>query len=334
MDSKVLNVKDLRVTFTTSTYGKATAVDGVSFAIRPREKIGIVGESGCGKSVISKAIMGLFAGLPTAKVEGEIWLGDENLLAKSDREMCDVRGKRIAMVFQEPMASLNPVFTIGNQLIETICRHQPMKREAVIKKAIEMLTLVGMPEPETRLRQYPFQLSGGMRQRVMIAMAVSCNPALLIADEPTTALDVTIQAQILELIKNLNDTIHTSIIMITHDLGVIADMADTVLVMYAGNIVEQADVRSIFKDPLHPYTKGLLNSIPHLNREEEVLIPIEGTVPSIYDMPKGCRFHTRCNCKKTVCEISNPPSVRIGDRSVKCWLYSEGSERVLEAGEA
>jgi oligopeptide/dipeptide ABC transporter ATP-binding protein len=326
MDSTVLSIKDLRVSFTTS-YGCATAVDAVSFDVGRCEKIGIVGESGCGKSVISKAIMGLFAGLDYVKVSGNIILDGEDLLNKDELELCDIRGRRVGMVFQEPMASLNPVFTIGNQLTETIMRHQKCSKDVAVLKAVEALELVGMPEPKTRLKQYPFQLSGGMRQRVMIAMAISCNPELLIADEPTTALDVTIQAQILELIKNLNKHIQTSLIIISHDLGVIADMADTVIVMYAGNIVERADVISIFKKPFHPYTQGLLNSIPHLNRRQQTLIPIEGTVPSIYNMPKGCRFNSRCKFRKPICESMEPPNISLGSRLVKCWLYDNKSKR-------
>jgi len=333
MDSTILSVRDLRVGFTTS-YGRADAVDGVSFDVGVQEKIGIVGESGCGKSVVSKAIMGLFSSVDTAGLSGEILLGGEDLLKKTERELCDIRGRRMAMVFQEPMASLNPVFTIGNQLVETILRHQRIGKAAARARAIEALELVGMPEPETRLRQYPFQLSGGMRQRVMIAMAVSCNPGLLIADEPTTALDVTIQAQILELIKDLNERIHTSVIIISHDLGIIADMADVVLVMYAGRIVERADVQSLFREPLHPYTQGLLNSIPHLNRRQETLVPIEGTVPSIYDMPRGCRFNTRCKRRMPVCEDRDPPTVSREERAVKCWLYAGGAECGHEAGGA
>lgn len=321
MVSKVIGVKNLSVAFDTS-YGKAVAVDCVSFDILDRQIIGVVGESGCGKSVISKTIMGLFAENKTITTSGEIIMNGENLLAKSDRELSDIRGSKIAMVFQEPMVSLNPVFTIGDQLTETIIRHGHLNKKLATQKAIDVLNLVGIPEPAVRLNQYPFQLSGGMRQRVMIAMAISCNPRLLIADEPTTALDVTIQAQILELIKQLNTTLGTSIMIITHDLGVIADMAEAVLVMYAGSIVEYADVRSIFKDPLHPYTRGLLNSIPHLTMETERLVPIEGCVPSIYDLPIGCRFGARCKDKRNICAEKEPPSIPVGNRLVKCWKYS------------
>lgn len=317
----VLEVNDLTVTFKTK-YGSAAAVSGVSFALAKGEKLGLVGESGSGKSVTSKSILRLLPS-PPAQIRGSIKLDGEELLTKSEQEMCHCRGNRISMIFQEPMVSLNPLYTIGNQLGEVVRLHKKVSRAEADKQVIEMLRTVGIPSPETRLKQYPFELSGGMRQRAMIAMALLCDPEVLIADEPTTALDVTIQAQILDLLKELNRKMGTSIILITHDLGVIASMVDTVAVMYCGRIVEKASVRQLFHDPLHPYTRGLLNSIPKVGRTEGDLQTIEGAVPSIYNLPAGCAFSNRCGECGRICKEKEPPTLQLEDgRVVKCWKYT------------
>ncbi len=317
----VLEVNDLTVTFKTK-YGSAAAVSGVSFKLAKGEKLGLVGESGSGKSVTSKSILRLLPS-PPAQIRGSIKLDGEELLTKSEQEMCHCRGNRISMIFQEPMVSLNPLYTIGNQLGEVVRLHKKVSRAEADKQVIEMLRTVGIPSPETRLKQYPFELSGGMRQRAMIAMALLCDPEVLIADEPTTALDVTIQAQILDLLKELNRKMGTSIILITHDLGVIASMVDTVAVMYCGHIVEKAPVRQLFHDPLHPYTKGLLNSIPKVRRTEGDLQTIEGAVPSIYNLPAGCAFSNRCGECGRICKEKEPPTLQLEDGCVvKCWKYT------------
>ena len=322
----VLEVNDLTVTFKTK-YGSAAAVSGVSFALAKGEKLGLVGESGSGKSVTSKSILRLLPS-PPAQIRGSIKLDGEELLTKSEQEMCHCRGNRISMIFQEPMVSLNPLYTIGNQLGEVVRLHKKVSRAEADKQVIEMLRTVGIPSPETRLKQYPFELSGGMRQRAMIAMALLCDPEVLIADEPTTALDVTIQAQILDLLKELNRKMGTSIILITHDLGVIASMVDTVAVMYCGHIVEKAPVRQLFHDPLHPYTKGLLNSIPKVGRTEGDLQTIEGAVPSIYNLPAGCAFSNRCGECGRICKEKEPPTLQLEDgRVVKCWKYTPQWEK-------
>ena len=317
----VLEVNDLTVTFKTK-YGSAAAVSGVSFKLAKGEKLGLVGESGSGKSVTSKSILRLLPS-PPAQLRGSIKLDGKELLTKSEQEMCHCRGNRISMIFQEPMVSLNPLYTIGNQLGEVVRLHKKVSRAEADKQVIEMLRTVGIPSPETRLKQYPFELSGGMRQRAMIAMALLCDPEVLIADEPTTALDVTIQAQILDLLKELNRKMGTSIILITHDLGVIASMVDTVAVMYCGRIVEKASVRQLFHDPLHPYTRGLLNSIPKVGRTEGDLQTIEGAVPSIYNLPAGCVFSNRCGECGRICQEKEPPTLQLEDgRVVKCWKYT------------
>ena len=322
----VLEVNDLTVTFKTK-YGSAAAVSGVSFKLAKGEKLGLVGESGSGKSVTSKSILRLLPS-PPAQLRGSIKLDGEELLTKSEQEMCHCRGNRISMIFQEPMVSLNPLYTIGNQLGEVVRLHKKVSRAEADKQVIEMLRTVGIPSPETRLKQYPFELSGGMRQRAMIAMALLCDPEVLIADEPTTALDVTIQAQILDLLKELNRKMGTSIILITHDLGVIASMVDTVAVMYCGHIVEKAPVRQLFHDPLHPYTKGLLNSIPKVGRTEGDLQTIEGAVPSIYNLPAGCAFSNRCGECGRICQEKEPPTLQLEDgRVVKCWKYTPQWEK-------
>ena len=316
----LLCVDDLSVHFKTK-YGSAAAVNHISFSMEKGEKLGLVGESGSGKSVTSKSIIRLLAS-PPAYITGSIRLNGEELLTMSERQMCRIRGNKISMIFQEPMVSLDPLFPIGDQLGEVVRLHKHVSAEEADKLSIEMLRTVGIPSPETRLKQYPFELSGGMRQRVMIAMALLCDPELLIADEPTTALDVTIQAQILDLLRSINEKMGTSIILITHDLGVVASMVDTVAVMYCGHIVEKADVQTIFRSPLHPYTVGLLRSIPRSGEEREELATIEGTVPSIYHMPEGCAFHNRCPDCRAICCKQLPPTSQHGEgHTVQCWKY-------------
>lgn len=320
----ILEVKGLK-TYFFDRKGKVPAVDGVDFVIRKGETLGIVGESGCGKSVTSMSILKLLP--PEGKVvEGEIRFKDRELTKCTQQEMEKVRGKEIAMIFQEPMTSLNPVYTVGQQIVEMIRNHETLSKKEAREKAVNMLKLVGIPSPEKRVDEYPHELSGGMRQRVMIAMALSCNPELLIADEPTTALDVTIQAQILELMKDLKKKLNTSIMMITHDLGVIADMADYVLVMYAGMVMEYSDVRQLFKEPLHPYAKGLLNALPRIDDVKDKLYVIEGSVPSLYDMPAGCRFWPRCPYATKRCEEELPALYEYGGRKVRCFLYEPGKQ--------
>ena len=325
----LIEVKNLKTYFHTD-FGVARAVDGANFSIEAEKTLGVVGESGCGKSVTALTIMGLLQ-MPPAKIEsGEILYNRNGKifdLAKLDPkgpEMRSIRGNEIAMVFQEPMTSLNPVFTIGNQIQETIMLHQKLSRKDSRDKAIEMLRNTGIPSPKQRINEYPHQLSGGMRQRAMIAMALCCNPSILIADEPTTALDVTIQAQVLSQMKDLSSQIKTAILFITHDLGVIAKMADDVIVMYLGKIVEKSSVNNIFYNPKHPYTKGLLNSIPILsNTKKRRLEPIEGVVPDLYEIPNGCCFRNRCPQKMKICQNEIPPLKLIGqDHQVACWLFS------------
>ena len=317
----MLCVQDLSVRFKTK-YGSAAAVNHVSFSLKKGEKLGLVGESGSGKSVTSKSIIRLLP-TPPAQITGSIRLNGEELLTKTERQMCRVRGNQISMIFQEPMVSLDPLFPIGDQLGEVVRLHKKVSQAQANEMSIEMLRTVGIPSPETRLKQYPFELSGGMRQRVMIAIALLCDPELLIADEPTTALDVTIQAQILDLLRSINEKLGTSIILITHDLGVVASMVDTVAVMYCGHIVEKADVRTIFQHPLHPYTEGLLRSIPHMDDSQGDLATIEGSVPSIYHMPEGCAFHNRCACGRKICTQKQPPLLTLdGEHTVQCWKYT------------
>ncbi len=317
MDEKLLEVRDLQVQFATED-GLVPALDRVSFHLREGETLGVVGESGCGKSVTALSIMGLIPP-PGRVVAGSITLSGVSLLDKSEVELRQIRGKDIAMIFQEPMTSLNPVFTVGDQITEAISLHQGLRRPEAWQRAVAMLKLVGIPSPEKRAGEYPHQLSGGMRQRVMIAMALSCNPKLLIADEPTTALDVTIQAQILALLKKLKQELGMSIMLITHDLGVVAEMAQRVIVMYAGKIVEQADVKDIFRSPLHPYTQGLLRSIPSLGQTKQRLYAIEGMVPNPVRLPAGCRFNPRCPYATEICREREPVLRAIGSRLVSCW---------------
>ncbi|MEA4884214.1 MAG: ABC transporter ATP-binding protein [Clostridia bacterium] len=301
----LLSVKDLVTRFVTED-GEVTAVDGVSFDVMPGETLGIVGESGSGKSVTSLSIMRLIPTPPGNIARGEVMFGGRDLLSLSNNEMRAIRGNDISMVFQEPMTSLNPVFTIGDQIMEAILLHQAVNQRTARERAIEMLRKVGIPSPERRVDQYPHQMSGGMRQRVMIAMAIACNPRLLIADEPTTALDVTIQAQILDLIRQLKADSGASVMLITHDLGVIAETADRVAVMYAAQIVESGDVETIFENPAHPYTRGLLQSVPVLTEDTDRLHSIEGVVPSPFDMPHGCRFAPRCPNADAGCRSEAP----------------------------
>jgi peptide/nickel transport system ATP-binding protein len=303
----VLEVKNLRTSFKTEN-GELVAVDNVSFSVEPGRTIGIVGESGCGKSVTSLSIMGLIPDPPGKIVGGEIYFKGKNLVTMSNQELRKIRGNEISMIFQEPMTSLNPVFTIGNQIMESVILHQKLNKVDARAKAIEMLKLVGIPAPESRIDDYPHQLSGGMRQRVMIAMALSCNPSVLIADEPTTALDVTIQAQILELMKSLREKLNMAVVLITHDLGVVAETCDHVVVMYAGKVVEQGTAEDIFYRPSHPYTRGLLRSIPHHGGERRTgrLETIPGLVPNLLNLPKGCRFQDRCTRKQQRCTELEP----------------------------
>ena len=325
MSETLLKVENLKTYFHTDG-GVAQAVDGISFVLRKGETLGLVGESGCGKSVTSLSVMRLIPDPPGKIVEGQIFFKGRDILRLSEAEMRSVRGNDIAMIFQEPMTSLNPVFTCGFQIDEAVIRHQGLNRDAARVKTVDMLKRVGIPDPEGRANEYPHQLSGGMRQRVMIAMALSCNPDLLIADEPTTALDVTIQAQILELLEALQREFGMAVLMITHDLGVIAGVADRVAVMYAGKIVEASDVEHIFADPRHPYTQGLLESIPKLTERKDRLSVIPGTVPDATQFPSGCRFSPRCARAEAVCHESEPPLLQIdvdSEHTVACW-FAEG----------
>ena len=326
MEQTVLDVSHLTTSFHSKS-GSVTAVDDVSFQLMPGQTLGIVGESGCGKSVTSLSIMQL---LPKkfGRIEAgsSIKLAGDELIGKSRRQMCQIRGKEIAMIFQDSLTSLNPVMTIGRQMSETFLIHEQISREEALKRSLEMLRKVGIPAPEERIKEYPHQLSGGMRQRVLIAMALSCRPEVLIADEPTTALDVTIQAQILELLKELKRTTNTSIILITHDMGVVAEMADYIMVMYAGKVMEQSDAPSLFREPLHPYTQGLLASIPRLDTDVEELYSIPGSVPSLSEMPIGCRFCDRCEKATERCRREAPELYTVGQGKVRCFLY-EGGER-------
>jgi peptide/nickel transport system ATP-binding protein/oligopeptide transport system ATP-binding protein len=316
---EILKIEHLNVTFTTKR-GIAKAVNDVSFILHKGEKLGLVGESGCGKSVTSKSIMQLLP-IPPASLSGTIWFGGVDLLSKSEYEMSAYRGNRISMIFQEPMVSLNPLYTIGNQLLEVVQLYKQISAAEARKDVINMLGEVGIPSPDVRIKQYPFELSGGMRQRVMIAMALLCKPEILIADEPTTALDVTIQAQILELINQVNKKFGTSIILITHDLGVVAENVDNVAVMYTGNIVEKSSVRDLFKNPRHPYTQGLLQAIPTMERIDGDLSTIEGTVPSLYTLPPGCPFSNRCPYTSARCIREMPPKTIDNKGMVQCWRY-------------
>ena len=319
----LLSVKNLKTHFY-SAGRTIRALDGVSFDIEEGGVFGLVGETGCGKSVTALSILRLIPYPPGKIVGGEIHFRGKNLLGLSEEEVRSVRGKEISMIFQEPMTSLNPVFRIGDQMTEVIMLHQGLRKSHAFGKAVGMLELVNMPEAQKVMKQFPHQLSGGMRQRAMIAMELSCRPFLLIADEPTTALDVTIQAQILRLIKEMKKEFHISILLITHDLGVIAEMCDQVAVMYAGSIVEQAPVEEIFEDPKHPYTKGLWGAIPRIDDEKEVLAVIPGTVPDLSHPPVGCKFNPRCSHRFDPCDRIPPPLSQVSPgHFVACFLYGK-----------
>jgi oligopeptide/dipeptide ABC transporter ATP-binding protein len=315
----LLEVRGLTTVFDTDD-GEVRAVDGVDFSLERGRTLGIVGESGCGKSVTALSIMGLVPRPPGRIVAGEVRFEGEDLLKLPPPRLRELRGARLSMIFQEPMTSLNPAFTVGDQVAEALLRHGSAGRKEAKHQAIEMLRRVRIPSPERRARDYPHRLSGGMRQRVMIAMALACNPRLLIADEPTTALDVTIQAQILELMRALRSELGTAIILITHDLGVIAELADDVIVMYAGQVVERCPVAALFSEPHHPYTIGLLGSIPRLHLEQQRLSAIEGSVPNAAAMPAGCRFHARCPFAVERCFKEAPPLAEIKAKHfAACW---------------
>ena len=324
MSEKLLDVKNLHTSFFTHL-GEVQAIRDVSFGLDKGEIIGIVGESGSGKSVTSLSIMGLLA-YPGRVKDGEILFNGEDLLKKKKSEMRKIQGDHIAMIFQDPMTSLNPLFKIGDQITEAILTHHKIKKEDAKKRALEMLKLVGIPSPEKRFHSYPHEFSGGMRQRAMIAMALSCEPELLIADEPTTALDVTIQAQILELMEDIRAKKNTGILMITHDLGVVAEMCSRVVVMYAGRIVEEAPVQELFADPKHPYTQGLIGSVPKLGSGVESLPSIPGSVPDLSVMPKGCKFAPRCKYAMDICHQQEPELADIneaGTRKCRCHLLNK-----------
>ena len=323
MAETVLKVDGLCVDFKINKKN-VSAVEGISFSLDKGEILGIVGESGCGKSVTANAIMGL---LPkyTGKISaGSVVLGGKELTTMGEKEQRKVRGKEISMIFQEPMTSLNPVYTVGSQMVEMAQSHTKMSKKEALELSIEMLRKVEIPEPEQRIKEYPHQLSGGMRQRVMIAMAMMCNPQVLIADEPTTALDVTIQAQILDLMKKLRQDNDTAIMLITHDMGVVAEVTDHVMVMYAGQVVEQNTTENVFKHPKHPYTQGLLKAIPRPDEDAETLYTIPGRVPTLAEMPAGCRFASRCPYATEKCITSAPHLIPCGEGTVRCWKYEEG----------
>ena len=327
--SPLLQVKDLEVSFLTYA-GEVKAVRGASFHVNPGEVIAIVGESGCGKSVTAKAIMQLNPSPPAVIRGGSITLDGIDILAQTDRQMQDVRGRLVSMIFQDPMTSLNPTMLVGKQITEGIIKHQKLNRGEAQKKALELLHIVQVPNPERRIKQYPFEFSGGMRQRVMIAMALACNPKLLIADEPTTALDVTIQAQIVDLMKDIRDKIGTAIILITHDLGVVASLAQRIVVMYAGRVVESGSSDDIFYSPKHPYTWGLLDCIPRLDQDRtQVLTPIMGTPPDLIAPPKGCAFASRCKHCMRICREQQPETTTVeGQHSAACWLLHPDAPKV------
>ena len=321
----ILVVKDLQTTFFTDS-GQIPAVDHIDFHLNDGEILGIVGESGCGKSVTSLSVMGLVPSPPGKIVGGEISYKGKDLTRLSEKEMRTIRGNDIAMIFQEPMTSLNPLFTIGNQMSEAILIHaKKISKKQVEARAVEMLKLVGLPRAEELMADYPHQLSGGMRQRVMIAMALVCDPKILIADEPTTALDVTIQAQILKLMKELNDRLGTAILLITHDLGVVAEVCERVIVMYAGQVIEEAPTKLIFDDPQHPYTRGLIQSVPDMRFKKERLYSIPGNVPKPGTITNGCRFAARCEFAFDRCKNENPELYLTEDaHQTRCFLYAEG----------
>lgn len=320
--ASLLKVKDLNISFHTYA-GEVQAVRGVNFEVEQGEAVAIVGESGCGKSVTAKAIMKLLSTPPASYKKGSIIFNGKELIKMKEKEMQKIRGNEISMIFQDPMTSLNPTSKIGYQIVEAVMKHNRISKKEANKRAVEMLELVGIPQPSKRANQYPHEFSGGMRQRAMIAMALACQPRLLIADEPTTALDVTIQAQILELMKELQQKTETSIILITHDLGVVAEMCDRVIVMYAGKVVEIGTTREIFEKPQHPYTRGLLKSVPRLDMEKnKPLSPIIGTPPDLLDPPIGCSFFPRCEDAMRICREHSPELEKVEDGQIAaCWLH-------------
>lgn len=325
----LLDVRNLYVSFDTYA-GEVQAVRGTTFSVEKGETLAIVGESGCGKSVTAQTIMQLIP-MPPGKIKsGNVFFEGKDLSKLTDKEMELIRGKEISMIFQDPMTSLNPTMRVGKQIMEGLMKHQQMNKVDAKERAIEMLKLVGMPNPEKRVEQYPHEFSGGMRQRAMIAIALACNPKLLIADEPTTALDVTIQAQIIELMQELQNRLDTSIILITHDLGVVAKIADRIAVMYAGVIVESGESKDIFHNPQHPYTWGLLQSVPRLDKgEKERLVPIDGTPPDLFAPPKGCPFADRCDYAMRICKEQYPDKINLTDiHYVHCWLTHENAPKV------
>lgn len=326
--SQLLQVENLETKFRTAD-GKLPAVRNISFSVDKEETLCIVGESGSGKSITSLSIMGLLP--PNGEISrGSIFLDDNNLTEKTEEEMEQLRGNTLSMIFQEPMTALNPVLTIGYQLREPLTIHKKMSKKEANKKSIELLDKVGIPNPKEKLAQYPHELSGGMRQRVMISIALACEPSLLVADEPTTALDVTIQAQILDLMNELKAQIGMGVVFVTHDMGVVAEIADRVMVMYAGEVVEIADVESIFEDPQHPYTKGLLDSVPDVDDETQELQVIQGSMPGLDEEISGCRFHPRCPYAMETCKQKEPPLFEVtSDHSSKCWL-----QEVKQGGES
>ncbi|MBN2504547.1 MAG: ABC transporter ATP-binding protein [Bacilli bacterium] len=322
---KILEVKGLKTSFFTYQ-GEVKAVRGISFDLHEQEILGIVGESGSGKSVTSMSLIGL-VDEPGRIIDGSVLFNGKELVGLQRKQLEEIRGKEISMIFQDPMTSLNPVFRIGSQIIEVILQHTELTRKEATEKAVELLKMVGIPEPETRIKNYPHQFSGGMRQRAMVAMALANNPKLLIADEPTTALDVTIQAQILDLMKKLNHELNTAIILITHDLGVVAETCDNVIVMYGGLVMEKASVLDLFDDPQHPYTRGLMQSVPKdVTGERTRLVPIEGTPPDLLKPPSGCPFSPRCPHTMEICMRDAPPLFRISKtQAAACWLHHKDS---------
>ena len=320
MTAPILKIKNLTTSFATPG-GIIRAVDNASIELGQGETLAIVGESGCGKTVLSLSIMGLIPDPPGRITDGHVFYRNQDLVEMSDKELQKIRGNHLSMIFQEPMTSLNPVFKIGDQIGETLRLHKGLDRKEAKQAAIEALALVGLPNPQKQIKSFPHELSGGMRQRVMIAMALACNPEILIADEPTTALDVTIQAQILRLLDDMKKKMNGSIMLITHDLGVVARVASRVAVMYAGQLVECSNVLDIFKEPLHPYTQGLLSSVPKLGSREP-LTPIPGNVPALNNLPTGCRFHPRCKFAFDKCKKQEPKLISKNGREIRCWLHS------------
>lgn len=326
----LLDVRGLKTSFNTK-FGEVQAVRGVSFQLTKGEVVGVVGESGCGKSITMMSIMRLLDKNGIIK-DGRIFFEGKDISKITEKEMSKIRGNDIAMIFQDPMTSLNPLITIGNQIIEPLIIHEKLSKKEAFKKGVELLRLVNIPNPEKRMKQYPHEFSGGMRQRAMIAMALSCNPKLIIADEPTTALDVTIQAQIVEIMKNIKNKLGTSIIFITHDLGVVADICDRVNVMYGGLIIEKGGINDIFDNPKHPYTWGLLDSVPSVQKERKRLKPIEGQPPDLLKPPKGCPFYARCKFAMNICREKMPEFYEVSKKhKVSCWLSDEKAPKVIRA---